>query len=52
MFVPLVEYHGGGAAATFEPLSEHLPDLEWHLAQNFGSGVQARPSITWFAVGE
>ena len=41
MFVPLVEYHGGGAAATFEPLSEHLPDLEWHLAQNFGSGVQA-----------
>ncbi|MCX5672317.1 MAG: alpha-galactosidase [Planctomycetota bacterium] len=41
LFVPLVEYHGGGAAATFEPLSEHLPDLEWHLAQNFGSGVQA-----------
>lgn len=41
MFVPLVEYHGGGAAATFEPLREHLPDLEWHFAQNFGSGVQA-----------
>jgi hypothetical protein len=41
MFVPLVEYHGGGAAATFEPLSEHLDELEWHFAQNFGSGVQA-----------
>lgn len=41
MFVPLVEYHGGGAAATLEPLSEHLNEYEWHLAQNFGSGVQA-----------
>ncbi|HUW60248.1 MAG TPA: alpha-galactosidase [Candidatus Bathyarchaeia archaeon] len=41
MFVPLTEYHGGGAAATFEPLCEHLDDYEWHLAQNFGCGVQA-----------
>ena len=41
MFVPLVEYHGGGAAATFEPLSEHLHDYEAHLSQNFGSGVIA-----------
>ena len=41
MFVPLVEYHGGGEAATFEPLSEHLDDYELHLAQNFGSGVIA-----------
>ena len=41
MFVPLVEYHGGGAAATFEPLCEHLDDYELHLAQNFGSGVIA-----------
>lgn len=41
MFVPLVEYHGGGEAATFEPLSEHLAEYEWHLAQNFGSGVNA-----------
>ena len=41
MFVPLVEYHGGGAAATLEPLSQHLKEYEWHLAQNFGSGVQA-----------
>jgi hypothetical protein len=41
MFVPLVEYQGGGAAATLEPLSEHLDAYEAFLAQNFGSGVQA-----------
>ena len=41
MFVPLVEYHGGGASATFEPLCDHLDDYESHLAQNFGSGVIA-----------
>ncbi len=41
MFVPLVEYHGGGPAATLEPLSEHLTEYEWHLALNFGSGVIA-----------
>jgi hypothetical protein len=40
-FVPLVEYQGGGADATLEPLSEHLDAYEAHLAQNFGSGVQA-----------
>jgi hypothetical protein len=41
MFVPLVQYQGGGAAATLEPLEEHLADYEQHLAQNFGAGVQA-----------
>ena len=41
MFVPLVQYHGGGAAATLEPLSEHLDAYGAHLGQNFGSGVQA-----------
>ena len=41
MFVPSVEYHGGGEAATFEPLCEHLDDYESHLSQNFGSGVIA-----------
>lgn len=40
-FVPLVEYHGGGAAATLEPLSEHLDAYKAHLVQNFGFGVQA-----------
>ena len=41
MFVPLVEYQGGGAAATLEPLSEHLDAYEAHLVNNFGAGVQA-----------
>jgi len=41
MFVPLTEYQGGGAAATLEPLAEHLDAYESHLAQNFTSGVQA-----------
>lgn len=41
MFVPLVQYHGGGEAATLEPLHEHLDAFEAHLVQNFGCGVQA-----------
>ncbi|HVY69819.1 MAG TPA: alpha-galactosidase, partial [Verrucomicrobiae bacterium] len=41
MFVPLTEYQGGGAAATIEPLREHLPDYESHLANTLGAGVQA-----------
>lgn len=41
MFVPLVEYHGGGAAATIEPLKDHLQDYELHLANNLGFGAQA-----------
>lgn len=41
MFVPLTEYHGGGAAATIEPLKDHLDAYEAHLANNFGCGVQA-----------
>ena len=41
MFVPLTEYHGGGAAATIEPLSEHLAHYEARLAHLFGAGVQA-----------
>ena len=41
MFVPLTEYHGGGPAATLEPLRDHLADYEAHLAVNLGSGVQA-----------
>ena len=40
-FVPLTQYHGGGSAATIEPLHEHLDAYEAHLVQNFGSGVQA-----------
>lgn len=41
MFTPLVQYHGGGAAATIEPLHEHLSDYEQHLANNLGYGAQA-----------
>ena len=41
MFVPLTEYHGGGAAATIEPLREHLEHYEQRLANLFGAGVQA-----------
>jgi hypothetical protein len=41
MFVPLVQYQGGGAEATIEPLAEHLDIYEAHLAQNFLAGVQA-----------
>lgn len=41
MFVPLVQYHGGGPAATIEPLKEHLPHYEQRLANLFGAGVQA-----------
>lgn len=40
-FVPLSQYHGGGEAATLEPLAQHLHEYEAHLAQNFGAGVQA-----------
>lgn len=40
-FVPLTEYHGGGALATLEPLNDHLDAYENHMMQNYGSGVQA-----------
>jgi hypothetical protein len=40
-FVPLTEYHGGGEAATLEPLNDHLIEYESHMMQNYGSGVQA-----------
>ncbi|MFA5814303.1 MAG: hypothetical protein WC865_01595 [Bacteroidales bacterium] len=41
MFVPLTQYHGGGAAATIEPLNEHLEHYNQRLANLFGAGVQA-----------
>ena len=41
MFVPLSQYHGGGAAATIEPLSQHLDHYEARLANLVGAGVQA-----------
>ncbi|MDG2015019.1 MAG: hypothetical protein P8J33_16055 [Pirellulaceae bacterium] len=41
MFVPLTEYHGGGAAATIEPLDEHLKHYRQMMESNFAFGVQA-----------
>ncbi len=41
MFVPLTEYQGGGAAATIEPLEEHLDHYERMLVSNLALGVQA-----------
>ncbi len=41
MFVPLTEYHGGGEAATIEPLEDHLDHYERRLQNLFGAGVQA-----------
>jgi len=41
MFVPLTQYHGGGAAATIEPLSEHLHHYEKMMVSNLLLGVQA-----------
>lgn len=41
MFVPLTQYHGGGAAATIEPLSEHLEHYEKMMVSNLLLGVQA-----------
>ncbi len=41
MHVPLVEYQGGGAEASIEPLKEHLPHYGQRMADLFGAGVQA-----------
>jgi hypothetical protein len=41
MFVPLTEYHGGGPAATIEPLDAHLDHYERMLTANLLLGVQA-----------
>jgi len=41
MFVPLTQYHGGGAAATIEPLDEHLDHYRRMLTSNLAMGVQA-----------
>jgi len=41
MFVPLTQYHGGGANATIEPLQEHLDHYRTMMQSNLGMGVQA-----------
>jgi len=39
MLMPFKIYHGGGDAAAFEPLSQHLPALNFGFAQYMGAGV-------------
>jgi len=41
MFVPLTQYQGGGAAATIEPLDQHLDHYERMIESNLALGVQA-----------
>ena len=41
MFVPLAQYHGGGAAATIEPLADHLDHYRRMMESNLALGVQA-----------
>ncbi|ASZ11057.1 alpha-galactosidase [Chitinophaga pendula] len=40
-FVPLTQYQGGGAAATLEPLKDHLHAYEQLMMQYYGAGIQA-----------
>ena len=40
-FIPLGQYHGGGAEATIEPLHEHLDHYEMMLVSNIGMGIQS-----------
>jgi hypothetical protein len=39
MHLPLTQYHGGGAAAFYEPLKEHRQDYSLRLASLLGGGV-------------
>ena len=41
MFVPLAQYHGGGTAATVEPLEQNLAHYDLRFADTIGAGVQA-----------
>ncbi len=41
MFVPLMEYQGGGPAATIEPLALHLDHYRRRFRNLLGAGVQA-----------
>ncbi|NND06387.1 MAG: hypothetical protein HKN87_08400 [Saprospiraceae bacterium] len=40
-FIPLAQYHGGGSAATIEPLHQHLDHYEMMLVSNLGMGIQS-----------
>jgi hypothetical protein len=40
-FIPLAQYHGGGAAAPIDPLDAHLDHYEMMLVSNVGMGIQS-----------
>ena len=42
MFLPLVNYGGGGSVARFEPLKQHKTEYDFAFAQYFGAGVQGK----------
>jgi len=39
MFIPLVDYHAGGSAAAFEPLSQNYVDFAFAVKQYFLLGI-------------
>jgi hypothetical protein len=39
MFMPLVDYHGGGNDAMFEPLTQNIADYSWALQQYLLLGI-------------
>ena len=41
MFMPLVNYEGGGEAAWFEPLRDNLKEYSFGMGQYLGAGVAA-----------
>lgn len=41
MFMPLVNYEGGGEAAWFEPLRDNLKEYSYGMGQYLGAGVAA-----------
>ena len=41
MFMPLVNYEGGGEAAWFEPLRHNLKEYSFGMGQYLGAGVAA-----------
>ena len=41
MFLPLTGYYVSDPEVVFEPMSEHLSEYSWGLAQYLGAGVAA-----------
>ena len=41
MFLPLTGYYVSDPEVVFEPMTEHLSEYSWGLAQYLGAGVAA-----------